>query len=155
MAATPIRRAHLVRHTHFLWHAYFSFVGVKVNLFPRGVARGSRNVMALFRVFVTQERIELNPRHVGLGNVCEVATRTIGDGGLRCRFGIWQFVMAESEESPAICIREPLAVFDSRVNSVVGAVEEATPRGLCSRTIREGRTQNASQFFNDDRSLGK
>src|SRR5580693_7480259 len=122
---------------------------------PQVNPAGTKALSPLLRVFVTQERIELNPCHVGLGDVCDMATGTFGNGRLRCRLGIRQWMMAESEEAPAIRIREPLAVFDGRVDPVVDAVEEPTPRGLSSRTIREGRTQNASQFFNDDRSLGK
>ena len=46
---------------------------------PAGQPRRDRNLIALLRVFVTQERIELNPRHVGLGDVCDMATGTFGN----------------------------------------------------------------------------
>src|SRR5580704_16988543 len=84
-----------------------------------------------------------------------MATGTFGNGRLRGGVGIRQRMMAESEEAPAICIREPLAVFDSRVDAVVGAVEEPASRWFCTRAVRESRTQHASQFLHDDRSLGK
>src|ERR1700756_5353144 len=84
-----------------------------------------------------------------------MATGTFGNRRLRGSLGIRQWVMAESEEAPAICVREPLAVFDSRVDAVVGAVEEPASRWFCTRAVRESRTQNASQFFDDNRSLGE
>src|SRR5580700_10087693 len=156
MSATTIRCAHLFRHTHFLRHASSPFVGVKCGfIFSCESARRDKNLIALLRVFVTQERIELNPRHVGLGDVCDMATGTFGNGRLRGGLGIRQRMMAESEEAPAICIREPLAVFDSRVDAVVGAVEEPASRWFCTRAVRESRTQNASQLFDDYRSFGE
>src|SRR5580693_5646262 len=122
---------------------------------PQVNPAGTKALSPLLRVFVTQERIELNPCHVGLGDVCDMATGTFGNGRLRCRLGIRQWMMAESEEAPAIRIREPLAVFDGRVDPVVGAVEEPASRWFCTRAVRESRTQHASQFLDDNGSLGK
>src|SRR5712691_12847560 len=64
-------------------------------------------------------------------------------------------MMAESEKAPAIGLREPLAVFYSRVDAVVGAVEEPASRWFCTRTVGESRTQKAIQFLDDNRSFGK
>src|SRR2546427_6469593 len=84
-----------------------------------------------------------------------MASRTFGHRRLRGRFGIRQWMMAESEEAPPICLRESLAVFDSRVDAVVGAVEEPASRWFCTRAVRESRTQKAIQFFDNDGSFWK
>src|ERR1700747_2639847 len=110
---------------------------LKLDYTPCRSAPQDRNLIALLRVFVTQERIELNPRHVGLGDVRDMAPGTFGNRRLRGGLGIRQWVMAEGEEAPAIRIREPLAVFDSRVDAVVGAVEEPTSRWFCTGAVRE------------------
>src|ERR1700720_3061139 len=64
-------------------------------------------------------------------------------------------MMPEGEEAPAVGLSKALAVFDSRVDAVVGAVEEPASRWFCTRAVRESRTQKASQFFDDNRSFGK
>src|SRR5262245_37746746 len=64
-------------------------------------------------------------------------------------------MMTVSEEAPAVGLRESLSVFYSCVYAVVGAVKEPASRGFCTRAVRESRTQNASQFFDDHRSFGK
>src|SRR5262249_24324773 len=84
-----------------------------------------------------------------------MATGTFGNGRLRGRLGIRQWMMTVSEEPPAIGLREPLAVFYSCVYAVVGAVKEPASRRFCTRAVRESRTQNAGQFFDDHRSFGK
>src|SRR5246127_1632557 len=84
-----------------------------------------------------------------------MATGTFGNGRLRGRLGIGQGMMTESEEAPAISIREPLAVFDCRVDAIVDAVEEPASRWFCTRSIREGRVQNAGEFLDNDRPFGE
>src|SRR5882724_3130696 len=64
-------------------------------------------------------------------------------------------MVPEREEAPAIAVWEPLAVFDSRVDAVVSAIEEPASRWFWARAVGESRIQNASQFFDDDRSFGK
>src|SRR5713226_670047 len=64
-------------------------------------------------------------------------------------------MMTESEKAPAIGLREPLAVFYSRVDAVVGAVEEPASRWFCTRADWESRTQNAIQFLDNDGSFWK
>src|SRR5262249_13709719 len=96
------------------------FVGLKLDLsFPVGQLRGDRNLIELIRIFVTQERIELNPRHVRFGDVRHMTPGTFGDGRLRGRVGIRQWMMTISKEAPAIGLRESLAIFDSQVDAVV------------------------------------
>src|ERR1700720_3062001 len=64
-------------------------------------------------------------------------------------------MMPEGEEAPAVGLSKALAVFDSRVDAVVGAVEEPASRWFCTRAVRESRTQKAIQFFDDNGSFWK
>ena len=63
--------------------------------------------------------------------------------------------MPESEESPAIRLSEPLAIFHRKVNPVVFAVEKASTGWFFPRAVRKSGVKNPSQFFYDDRSFGK
>ena len=58
-------------------------------------------MIALLRVFVTQERIELNPGHVRFGDISEMAPGTLGHRPFRGGLIVGQWVMPESEEAPA------------------------------------------------------
>src|SRR4029077_16374042 len=78
---------------------------------------------SLLWVFVSKYRIELNPGHVGFGDIGDMASRTFGHrrfrGGLRIR----QWVMSKSEETPAVGLSELLTVFHCYVDAVVLTVE--------------------------------
>src|SRR5262249_16488487 len=72
-------------------------------------------------------------------------------GGLR----IWQWMMAEVEEAPAVGIGKPLTVFHRYVEPVVFAIEIATSRWFLARAVRESRIKNASQLLDEHSSFRK
>src|SRR5215475_14179719 len=100
---------------------------------------GTKDLILLLRVFVTQERIELNPRHVGFRDIGHMTPGTIAHGRFRGRLRIGQWVMPESEEAPAVGVWETLAVFHRCVNAVELAVEKSTSGGFLPRAVRKGR----------------
>src|SRR5262249_51343054 len=64
-------------------------------------------------------------------------------------------MMAESEEPPAVGLRESLAVLHRHVDAVELAVEEPASGWLVARTVRERWTEHPSQLFHEDGSFGE
>ncbi len=60
---------------------------------------------------VANHWIELNPGHVGFGDIGEMASRTFGHRRFRGSRRIWQWMMPEGEEAPAVGLGKTLAVF--------------------------------------------
>src|SRR5215470_10461324 len=69
------------------------------------------------------------------------------------RFGIRQWMMTEGKESPAIRLSKPLIVLHGNVNSVVLTIEISASGWFCTRPVWKSWIKNASQFFDNDRSL--
>ena len=55
--------------------------------------------------------IELNPGHIGFGDIGEVAASTFGQRLFRGGLIVGQWVMSEREEAPAVGLGKTLAVF--------------------------------------------
>src|SRR5258708_36975953 len=55
--------------------------------------------------------IELDPRHIGFGDIGDMASRTFGHRLFRGGLIVGQRVMPESEEAPAVGLSKTLAVF--------------------------------------------
>src|SRR5262245_55176868 len=113
------------------------------------------NSCASVTLLVAEQRIALDPRHVRLRDVCNMAPGTLGR---RCFCGelvVRQRVVAEGEEAPAVGLREPLAVLHRHVDAVVLAVEVATSGGFLARTVRKRRGEHARQLLHDDSSFGE
>jgi hypothetical protein len=83
----------------------------------------------------TEHWVELNPCHIGLGNVGFVAVCTRGRGHFRSRCCIRLRVMAEGKETPPIRFCEALAVLYRFVDAVEFPVEEATSGRLGTGSI--------------------
>src|SRR5262245_49252124 len=79
---------------------------------------------ALVTRFVAKQRIELNPGHIGLRDVGDVAAAALADRCLGRRLLIRPGMVAEREEPPAVRLREPLAVLHRHVDAVELPVEE-------------------------------
>src|SRR5262245_66536849 len=77
---------------------------------------------------VAKQRIELNPGHIGLRDVGDVAPAALTDRRLRRRLLVRQWMVTEREEPPPIGFRESLAVLHRHVDPVERAVEEPAPR---------------------------
>src|SRR5262245_1850500 len=103
-------------------------------LFRRAASRGiAGSYMVLMRpnscasvtLPVAEQRIELDPRHVRLRDVGQVAAGTLGHRRLCGHLVVRQRVVAEGEVAPAVGLRKPLAVLHRHVDAVVFAVEVA------------------------------
>src|SRR6516165_1433896 len=97
-----------------------------------------RNPNLFSYVAVTENRVELHPGHVGLGDEGLVAA-----GAFRCRCflgprGVRKRMMPEVEEAPAIGRSEPLAILHRDIHAVVFAVEKSPARGFRARTVGKG-----------------
>ena len=88
-------------------------------------------------LLLTEHWIELNPRHIGLGYVRNVAPGTLCHGFLRSDLIAGLRVMAEGKETPPIRLGEALAVLYRYVHAVIFSVEKASPGRLGTRAIRE------------------
>src|SRR5690349_17698107 len=64
-------------------------------------------------------------------------------------------MMSEGEESPAVGLGEPLAVFYGYVDSVVHTVEISAPGRFRTRAVGESGIKDSSQFFYDNRAFGE
>src|ERR1700752_2466958 len=64
-------------------------------------------------------------------------------------------MVSKVEEAPAVRCGESLTVLHSDVEAVVCAVEISSSGWLGARSIRKGRVENPSQFFNEDGAFGK
>src|SRR5262245_19629363 len=104
---------------------------------------------------VPKQRIELDPRHVGLRDVGNVAAAAFADGRLRRSGLVWPWVVAEGEEPPAVGLRESFAVLDRHVDAVELAVEEAAAGWFLARTVRKRWSEQARQLFHEDGSFRK
>src|SRR5262245_56950794 len=98
---------------------------------------------ASISLLVAEQRIELDPRHVRLRDVRDVAAGTLGHRRLYGESVVRQRVVAEGEEAPAVRLREPLAVLHRHVDAVVLAVEVAAPGDFLARTVRKRRGEHA------------
>src|SRR5262245_59569649 len=84
-----------------------------------------------------------------------MASGAFTDRRLRSSLRIWQWMMAESEETPTIGFCKPLAVFDCYVDPVVLTIEKTASRWFSPRAVWKGRIENLGQFFHNHRSFGK
>src|SRR5215831_19897643 len=89
-------------------------------------------------ISIAENRVELHPGHVGLGDEGLVAA-----GAFRCRCflgprGVRKRVMTEVEEAPAIGRSEPLAILHRDIHTVVFAVEISAARGFRARAVGKG-----------------
>src|SRR5215467_6158571 len=96
-------------------------------------------------VSVAENRVELHPSHVGLGDEGLVATGAFGRGCLLGRRGIRKRVMSEVEKTPSVRRSEPLAVFNRHIHSVVFAVEISSAGWFRARAVWKGWIENARQ----------
>src|ERR1700743_1308788 len=90
---------------------------------------------------IAQERVKLDPSHIGLCNICQMATSTIADRHLSSSLLIWHRMMAECKVYPAVCPGEALTVLAGRVDPVQFTVEVTSPRRLGSRAVWKRRLQ--------------
>src|SRR5262245_21400374 len=74
---------------------------------------------------------------------------------LRSSLRIGQWMMAESEEPPAIGFRKPFAVFHRYVDPVVLTIEKTATRWFSPRTVWKGRIEYPGQLFHKHCSFGK
>jgi hypothetical protein len=100
-------------------------------------------------LMASEQRVELNPRHIGLGYVRNVAPCTLCHGFLRSGLITGLRVMAEGKETPPIGFGESLAVLHRYVHAVICSVEKASPGRLGARAIRESWIEQAGQFLHE------
>jgi hypothetical protein len=98
---------------------------------------------------VSEHRVELNPRHIGLGYVRNVAPCTLCHGSLLSGLLTGLRVMAEVKETPPIGFGESLAVLHRYVHAVICSVEIASPGRLGTRAIRESWIEHVGQFLHE------
>src|SRR5580704_10782814 len=84
-----------------------------------------------------------------------MAARTFGHRFFRGARSIRQWMMTESEKSPAVGLSKALAVFHRHVDAVVLAVEISTSGWFLTRAVWKSRIKNPGQFFYDDCSFWK
>src|SRR5215813_15643753 len=100
-------------------------------------------ISAMFRLLlctlvaglVAKQRVKLNPGHIGLGDVGDVASATLADRRFRRRLVVRHRMVAEREEPPAIGFRESLAVLHRHVDPIELAVEEPASGWFLTRTV--------------------
>src|SRR5262249_23515242 len=97
----------------------------------------SSGVPDLIASFVAKQRIELNPGHVGLRDVGNVATAALADRRFRRGLRVRQWGVAEGEEPPSVGLGESLAVLHRHVDPIELAVEEPASRWFLARTVRK------------------
>src|SRR4029077_18507447 len=114
-----------------------------------------RNPSLFGFVSVAENRVELNPGHVGLCDEGLVTAGAFGRGGLFRRACVGKRVMPEVEEAPSVGGRKSLAIFHRYIHAVKFSVEISAARWLAARAVRKGRIQNPSQFLYDHCSFGK
>src|SRR5262245_27956608 len=105
--------------------------------------------------FVAKQRIELNPGHIGLRDVGDVASAALADRRLCRRVVVRQRMVAEGEEPPSVGLWKSLAVLHRHVDPVELAVEEPPSGWFLTRTVWKDWTEHARQLFHDDRSFGE
>src|SRR5258708_7376451 len=99
--------------------------------------------------------IELDPGHIGFGDVGPMAASTFARRGFFSGLGVWQGMMPEIKEPPAVGLRKPLTVFHRYVETVELAVEISPAGRFRPRAVRKPRIKNACQLLDDDGSFGK
>src|SRR4030095_15235662 len=109
----------------------------------------------LIAFFVTQQRVELNPRHVGVGDIGDMASRTFGCGRFLGSIRVRQGMMPECEEAPVIGLRKALTVFYCYVDPVVLTVEIPASGRFLTRAVWKIRFKDSRQLLYDDRSFWK
>src|SRR5258708_3904961 len=109
----------------------------------------------LITFFVTKQRIELNPGHIGFCNIGKMAARTFSHRLFRGGRVIRQWMMPESVVTPAVGLGIPLTVFHRKVDAVELAIEIPASRWFRTRAVWKSRIKDPSQFFYNDRSFGK
>src|SRR5215467_10203831 len=100
-----------------------------------------------------EHRVELNPCHISIGYVRNVAPCTFRHGSLRSGLLTGLRVMTEIKETPPIGFGESLAVLHRDVHAVICAVEKASSGRLGTRAIRETWIEHASQFLHEHRAF--
>src|SRR5215468_6772536 len=119
-------------------------------------SNGNRGNPKLFGfVSVAENRVELHPGHVGLGDEGLVAAGAFGSRRFLGPRGVGERMMSEIEEAPAVRSSKSLAVFDRDIHAVVFAVEISSAGWFRARAVGKGRIENACQFLNKDCALGK
>jgi hypothetical protein len=74
-----------------------------------------------------KHRIELDPGHIGFGDVGPMAASTFARRGFFSGLGVWHGMMPEIKEPPTVGLRKPLTVFHRYVETVELAVEIPPP----------------------------
>src|SRR5215469_11180533 len=96
-----------------------------------------------------EQRVELNPRHIGLGYVRNVAPCTLCYRFLRSGLITGLRVMPEGKETPPIGFGESLAVLHRYIHAVICSVEKASPGLLVTRAVRESLIDQAGEFLHE------
>src|SRR5262252_8361311 len=100
-------------------------------------------------LLLLEDWVELNPRHIGLSYVRNVAPCTLCHGFLHSGLITGLRVMTEGKETPPIGFGESLAVLHRYVHAVKCSVEKASPGRLGTRAIRESWIEQAGQFLHE------
>src|SRR5215471_13040753 len=106
-------------------------------------------------ISIAENRVELHPGHIGLGDEGLVATGAFGRRGFLGPRRVGKRMMAEIEEAPAVRSSKSLAVFHGYIHAVVFAVEISPAGWFRARAVGKGGIENASQFLDEDGAFGK
>src|SRR5262245_16980010 len=105
------------------------------------------NLINLIVGLVAKQRIELNPGHIGLRDVGDVASAALADRRFRRRLLVRHWVMAKGEKSPSVGLGKSLAVLHRHVDPVELAVEEPASGWFFARSVRKRRIEHAGQLL--------
>src|SRR6266545_4826500 len=100
-------------------------------------------------LFFEEQRVELNPCHIGLSHIGDVAAGAFGHRRFRGRRRIRLRMMPEGKVTPAVTIGKALVVLYRDVNAVEHPVEIASPGWLGTGTVGECRIKNSRQFLHE------
>src|SRR6266498_605111 len=106
-------------------------------------------------LFFEEQRVELNPCHIGLSHIGDVAAGAFGHRRFRGRRRIRLRMMPEGKVTPAVTIGKALVVLYRDVNAVEHPVEIASPGWLGTGTVGECRIKNSRQFLHEDCAFRK
>src|SRR6476661_6086701 len=101
-------------------------------------------------VSITEDRVELDPGHIGFRDEGLVAASALGWRSFFVPLSLVKWVISEVEKSPAIRRRKPLAIFHGHIHAVIFTVEISSSGWFRARAVGEGGVKNARQFLDED-----
>src|SRR5262245_19691309 len=109
----------------------------------------------LLVLFPAKYWVELNPCHIGLGHIGDVAPGALGHRGFCSRRRIRLWMMSEGKVTPTVTIGKALAVLYRDIHAVELRIEKTSPGGLGAGAVREGWIKKPRQFLHEDCAFRK